>query len=55
MRCDLAKGVPELKEQWLSNWKVICGYLSIDIEGVSARRRLISWVKENKHMWHDVC
>jgi hypothetical protein len=50
-----ADTVPELKcKKAFMTWKAICDHLKIETAGDSARRKLQSWVKENRPDWPEV-
>lgn len=52
---EWASSIPELNsEKNLSSWKAICDELHIDPAGDSARRKLKTWVKDNRPKWPPV-
>ncbi len=47
--------IPELKtRRGLTTWKAVCDLLKIDTGGDSARRKLLSWVSDNRPHWTPV-
>lgn len=52
---EWVSSVPELcSKKHLTTWKAICDELSIDPAGDSARRKLKTWVADNRPKWPDV-
>jgi len=52
---EWASSIPELKsKKSLNSWKAICDELHIDPAGDSARRKLKTWVKDNRPQWPPV-